>query len=369
MDEGKQASVLAARLMIYKYVLFVILICIVGLWLYRDSDQSLSLVEIAKGILYSVVSALLISAFYDIFTRSEAAIIRINEKREMHKLIETKFISYLDIDAVGVENRRSIIDAILRSEEALREITNRIVGIKGGRFYNSFLQPLIEKRAISNVSISNVLSSIDGDDACYNLEYNEKFEVPANKNNFIVLFSCDNEVFNDVVASSIAIDSMVGTGENEWGDIDEQIKSLKLLVSRVSDNNKREVFEISPKNLSKKEIEAILGGGISSSSKIRVIAFDLRHAGAGWRYEFSYLVRQSFEYPYYYWFAENPMFVNSITIDYRAIIGVVGRVSANCILGNNSSKPEHDRRRGIYRVEVDGLVWPGQGAMIVWKSK
>jgi hypothetical protein len=211
--------------------------------------------------------------------------------------------------------------------------------------------------------VENRLCRAPGRDDVYILEFRQTFCASPLKEAFLVVFTCDDDLFNDIMTSDVVVDELVGTSPDEWKDIDEQIKTLSFNAAR-NHLGRRESIEVMPRVVNAADLGAKLGS-VVADDRVRVLEYEL-HEEAGWTYEYFYRVVNRLSDPYYYWMAVNPMFVTKLVIDYRELKPLVGRVSANCILASTDSS--HDRELGVYVANVGSLVWPGQGAIIVWRT-
>src|SRR4026209_2644866 len=113
VDLGRSASAsniewLVGRVLVLKYFVFLATLATAAVWLLRDSAAHLSDIEFAKGVFYAVLSALLISIFYDLFTRREMRILHETEKAELQETLEKKFLYKLDLNALTDAEMRTL---------------------------------------------------------------------------------------------------------------------------------------------------------------------------------------------------------------------------------------------------------------------
>jgi hypothetical protein len=200
----------------------------------------------------------------------------------------------------------------------------------------------------------------------YAMQFRQAFRASPPKTSYIVIFTCDHDLYYNVATSGLMVDELVGTSTEEWTDIDKQVASLSFQAYRKH-LGKRESIIIGSRQMEAAELGRLLNRPIDGDV-VRAYEFKLQSED-DWTYEYSYQVLNRLSDPYYYWIAVNPMFVSKLVIDYRDLKPMVGRVSASAGLGSAASEPQHDVEAGRYVVNVESLVWPGQGAVVVWRPR
>jgi hypothetical protein len=368
MDAGAtpSASDLVRRILFYKYVLAVVLILVVSAVLWVDFRNEVATKDVLIGLIAPAVTALLLSIFYDLFTKREEAIRNDEDRKVTLREFSEKLWEQVDLDLIPRDQKERIVRRFIANPEIMKLFGGILVGPRDGEFLIGHLANLSKGRALRDVEVVNKLVADDHEDT-YALEFTQHFSVSREgKETFLILFSSDNELFNSLAARPLGVDAMVGVSEVDWKHLDQRIHSMKVKASRAVEGH-RDSQDLQVIELRGEELTRHLGGLAVGRQRVRGFSAALPKESENYHFTFSYSVRNSLADPYYSWFAENPMFVRSVTIDYSGIQHRVGRVSANCFIGSYTSEPEHDLVRGVYRVQVDGLVWPGQGALVIWR--
>lgn len=351
----------------WKYL--ALILALVGLCIYLVSafEAAFSVEKLLDGLFYAVVTALMISLFYDIGTRRDLALLLANEREHSQRRLTERFLYALDLEKVPDRDAEQLGAQVANSDRMMELIAANLLGEQGRTFFYTWLKPLVDRKVLYSATVENRLCRIGQRTDVYTMEFRQSFRAPRFKTHYFVVFTCDNDLYNDfITASGASPDEMVGTSIEEWADIDAQLASLSFTAYR-NHLGSRQSKSLVPEPVEAAELERRLGQ-TTSAERVRAFDFEL-HREDDWNYEYSYRVRNRLSDPYYYWTAVNPTFVSKLIIDYRELKPLVGRVSANCILGSASSDPHHDAEVGVYIVNVESLVWPGQGAMIVWRPQ
>jgi hypothetical protein len=361
------ANSLVKKLLVYKYVFIITLTTFVSFIIWHYLRPEITAKDVTITFLAAVVTAFLLSIFYDLFTKKEHTLQSELDRQRLLAHFANSLWAVVDLDAISPEQKELLAKRFLQNRETMEALARVISGHVGSQFLFTHLLNLWKGNILCDVEVSNTLSVDKAADGVYYLDFVQRFTLPrGEKEDIFVLFSCDNDFFNSLVTSPVVIDCMVCVSESDWSGITDLLRFLRLKSARTIDGV-RETKDIAFTEISSDRLQKRLGKAPADSGKIRGFVFRLPPNFHLHQYVFSYKIMNSLNDPYYYWFAENPMLVKSITIDYSGLRRSVGLVSANCFIGNYSCDPMHDQEHGVYRIDVDGLVWPGQGALIVWR--
>lgn len=362
--------------LVWKYLTLVLALVLIGVFLAgHESDVAgvvgpqtthpFSFDNIANGLFYSVVTSLIVSFFYDFFSRKDLQALVEVEREEQRRLLTDRFLGALDLDRIPDTEITELAQQVTTNQRMMECIATTLLGPQGRTFYHAWLRPLIDGQALTAVTVEHRLCRVDGRSDVYSMAVRQSFCAPSHKGRFVVLVTCDNDLYNDLITSDAVIDELVGTSAEEWSTIDSQLRSMSFRAWRVHEG-KRDNIVIQPRTLRVGELTESFGRRVDSDL-VRGFVFDLGPQ-EDWTYEVYYSVINRVSDPYYYWTAENPMFVDRLSFDYREVAHLIGRVSANCILGSTAGEPVHNADAGTYIVDVRSMVWPGQGGILVWRG-
>ncbi|UOQ69247.1 hypothetical protein [Hymenobacter volaticus] len=300
--------------------------------------------------------------------RSENKLSKDEELNESKTLISNNLLHYLDFDAIDRNTQELFVNKMYHNDVFLRILSKTIIkGTRDDLFYSIF-KPLRDGKLLLDVNVENIFRK-SPDNFSYLLEFKQTFRSPSNMQEFLVIYSCDNEIFNSIVQSrECVIEAAIGVSDSEWINIDYAINNM-YLKGEKTDGGKKKSIKLTPREVIGDELYKRVPIEELNPSSIRAFIFKLPDYHENFVFEFYYEVKNSFNDPYYYWIAENPMYLHSLVFNYENIKDCIGQVSANCIMGNQLYEPVHDRARGIYTIKTDGLIWPGHGALIVWRPR
>lgn len=349
---------------LWKYLALILALVLLSIFMLQKYDKAFSSQNLVNGIFYSVVTSLIVAMFYDLGSRRELSQILDDERIEQRRLLTERLLQAIEFDRLPESECRPLAERLASSDRMMSLISQALLGPQGEEFFFTWLKPLVENRVLESATVEHRLCRLNGRDDAFTMEFHQHFQAAKAKDSYVIIFTCDNDLYNDLVTSGWGVDELAGTPTEEWPRIDEELTSLTFTAYRQK-FGKRETVKVQPRSLHASEIQERLGHPVDGNL-VRGFHFDLRSEN-DWHYEYSYRVTYLLSDPYYYWTAINPMFVRRLVIDYRELRPLMGEVSANCILGSASSDPHHDVDIGTYSVNVDSLVWPGQGALLVWR--
>lgn len=351
---------------LWKYIALILAIAILAAYLANGFEGAFDPEQMANGLLYSSVTALIVSMFYDIGTRRDLALAVQSERDYLRQELGPRLLGLMDFRKLTAAEVSTVASHISADERLMAEVSRSLLGtVDGSSFYYTWLKPLVDGAVLQDVEVVNRLKRVTARTDVYDLDLRLRFSPPASKRAFVVVITDNNDLYNSFLTSSVAVDELVGTSTEEWASIDEQAASLSLRAYRTR-RGEREVVSVRRETLPSSALSARLGREITTD-RVRAFSFPLADPSEGWRYEYSHVIRNRVSDPYYYWTAVRPMSITHITMHYGDAMPVLGRVSANSLLGSSENAPEHDRKAGHYSITINSLVWPGQGALLIWR--
>ncbi|MGX5858286.1 hypothetical protein ACWKW6_31810 [Dyadobacter jiangsuensis] len=288
------------------------------------------------------------------------------ELSEVKTIITNNALEFLDFGLLEENAQRKFVQRIYDNDVFLKMLSEAIVDGKGEEVFHSIFKPLRDGNILIDVEVDHVFR-ISDQGKSYRLEFRQRFRAPSEMAEFFILCSCDNDIFNNIFyLKTCKIDCAIGVSRSEWNKISDTVTSIYLRGEQIKDGKKKSVrFKLDEVSIA--EIERRFSLENLDAASLRAFSFRLPQDLSDYQFEFYYEVENSLSDPYYYWIAENPMHLKSVSFNYERIKSHVGVVSANCIMGNQLYEPVHDRVRGIYTVRTDSLVWPGHGGLLVWR--
>jgi hypothetical protein len=339
---------------------------ILGFLLFVAAPDEFSWKEIISSVLYSVVTAIFVSLFYDLFTRSEQSVLQDISNDEVVRRLEK---ARINADAVSdLDSSELIVLAgALSSSESFAGAVAHLIHPDDDvseRLVHSHIRPLLNSKKIERVSIENSLLP-HADKDSYLLHCRFRFVAGTEKQGFTCVVTPDNDVVNEVIVSSQFADEVIGLSEEGWQDLEALLSSLRMQCSWV-DKGQRVTEEIKPKIM--READVTISYPKFKGARVAVLSFDLSGYSRKCDYTLDYKIRYSLKDNFYCWFATVPMFVDRIVMNYSGVANRIGKVAALSFVGTNSGETRHRTQDGVFEVDVAGLLWPGQGSMIIWKE-
>lgn len=327
--------------------------------------ENFSTSNLISSVLYSVVTALLISLFYDLFTRAEQkAEQEINNEQVFLRLERSRInvnllmgLSNNELSALARELSQTdqFLTALANATSTDPEMCERLT--------HSHFRPLFASEKLCRVNVENTIISAR-DQKNYQLHCKFKFMVAGGKRVFRCVITPDNDIINDVIITSHLADEIIGLSDVGWDERDDLLACLKMTGSWVG-KGKRHTEDIRPTILTQEEASERYPN--LRGARYLVLEYEL-HTEPKCEYLLEYRVKYSLNDNYYCWFATVPMFAERVTINYAGAKDVFGKVSAQCFIGNNSGESKHHVEECSFEITVGGLLWPGQGGLIVWRG-
>ena len=355
-----------------KYFVLSIALASFGAWLSFTDKDAFTIAEFAAGLFYSTLTSLIVTLLYDFIIRAELRALSRAEVAEHQAKLLGNLAGSLDLEKLSEEHLKAFAERVVNSQKTMQFVAEYLVGSSedGCEFYRGWIEPLLLGQALRDVEVTNKLVSCPHSPCCYNIEFKQSFTKGSGVSSYIVVFTCDNSVYENFITSSVNVGEMVGTSRGEWYDIDSQVESLTMRATTIKpiaeQRRKRRVIE--PRKLSKQALSELIKFDNFDDSDVRAFEYDLEQ-DSGVKYEYFYIVRNRLSDPFYVWTAVRPTFMKSLTIDYSGLLTLIGPVTANSIVNRTASLPEHNSTQGIYSVDINSLLWPGQGAFIVWRPR
>ncbi len=352
------------RSIVLKYVLLFVVLGSAAVWLNDADDDAFTRAQFASGLFYAALTSTIVTLMYDLIVRSELRALSRAELEEHQQLLLDELSGSLLLDEFTDERRMEFAKRVVESPQTMECVSEELVGSQGegAEFYRGWIEPLVEGGALREVLVTNRLEPCD-EAGCYVMDFRQRFQKLDGSRSYIVVFTSDNGIYENFITSSVEIGEMVGTSGAEWHDIDLQVESLSMVASGGQDG--RASRTVRARKLGKRRLSELLDVTLDDNL-VRAYEFVLEDDPQV-TYEYSYRVRNRLADPFYVWTAVRPTFVRRLTIDYSALKSEMGRVTANSIVNRTSHEPVHDETHGSYIVDVDSLLWPGQGAFIIWR--
>jgi hypothetical protein len=220
------------------------------------------------------VTALLLSIFYDLFTKREEAIRNDEERKVTLREFSERLWEQVDLDLIPPDQKERIVRRFVANPTIMKVLGDVLVGPKDGEYLIGHLANLYKGRALRDVEVVNTLRAGDDDDT-YTLDFMQHFSVARDgKAQFIILFSADNDLFNSLAARPLGIDALVGVSQVDWKHIDRQIQTVHVKASRPVDG-KRESHELNVRSLSDEELRLQLDQGVRGRTSQRIAELSL----------------------------------------------------------------------------------------------
>jgi len=351
-----------------KYFIIGIALALSGSWLGSIDSKAFTPAMFGAGLFYSTLTSLIVTLIYDLIIRAELQALSRADVAEHQSKLLGNLAGSLHLDKLTEELHEAFAKRVVESQQTMQLVAKHLAGSSddGDEFYRGWINPLLSGEALRDVYVTNTLVSCT-DPRCYNIQFQQSFRKGSGFSSYIVVFTCDNNVYENFITSSINVGEMVGTSPSEWYDIDKQVESLTMIAIGGQLRTNR-VLE--RQRLSKQDLGKLINHDDFLESTVRAFEFFLEEDSRV-QYKFSYNVRNRLSDPFYVWTAVRPTFMKELTINYSDLRSNmrVGPVTANSIVNRTRSFPNHNLTQGIYSVTIDSLLWPGQGAFIVWRPQ
>ncbi|MEA2832110.1 MAG: hypothetical protein QOG66_312 [Methylobacteriaceae bacterium] len=352
------------RLVVWKYVAMALALAISILVLGWDAKtHSFEFKIVTSEFLTSVVVAVFLALFYDVFIRKELSEQRKLEKLEIAHLSSTQFMQRVGLVSFDDEEIGRFVDLNITNKRFLTALGKRITGdpVAQANVIDSYLQPIRTGLEILDVEAFNRLSAQPGDERVYNWHCHKNFTLSGRNSFYRLAVTADNDIANALCSPQTKCDFVLLATQQ----VSRTVSSITF-ESHVWESGQRHALKTHAR---RRMLADIVPSAKMLEDKVIITDYILPEHVESARCSVSFDHVLSLSDPYFFWSADCFCTVKSVVIDYSGIRDSVGGISTLTFMGCANATSHHDKEAGIVRVQADGLLTPGDAVLLVWRER